>query len=300
MMNWLNYHHLQYFWTVAREGSVSAAARSLRIAQPTVSTQVKQLEEQLGERLFERSGRGLVLTEAGRVVFGYADEIFGLGRELVDTLRGRPTGRPLRLSVGIADVVPKLVAWRLLEPVLALPDAVRLVCHEDRHDRLLAAMALYELDLVITDTPLGPGTRVKAFNHPLGESGVTFIGTRALSALDPRPFPECLRDAPMLLPTENTTLRRGLDLFFEQLGLRPRVVGEFEDSALLKLVGEHGAGLFAVPTVIEDAVLSHPSLVVVGRTDAVRERFFAISPERRLKHPAVVAISQRAREIAGG
>ena len=300
-MNHLNYHHLSYFWTVVREGSVSAAARSLRVAQPTVSAQLRLLEEQIGQRLFERAGRGLVLTETGRMVHGYADEIFGLGRELMDTVRGRPTGRPTQLTVGIADVVPKLVAWRLLEPVPNLPHAIRLVCHEDRHDRLLAAMAGYELDVVLSDTPLAPGARVKAFNHALGESGVAFLARRELASGLSGEFPACLNAAPMLLPTENTTLRRALDGYFDQSGVTPRVVGEFEDSALLKVVGEQGVGVFAVPTLIETAALaSHPGLVVLGRTDAVKERFFAISPERRLKHPAVVAISQRARALTAG
>ena len=293
-MEWLNYHHLLYFWTVAREGSVARACQRLHLSQPTISGQLRVLEEALGEKLFARQGRGLVLTEVGRTVYSYADEIFSLGRELMDNLKDRPTGRPLRLSVGIADVVPKLIAYRLLEPALKLPERVHVVCREDKPERLLAELALHGVDLVLADAPLSPSMRIRAFSHLLGECGVCFFAVPALAAVYRRRFPASLAGAPMLLPTDNTTLRRSLDQWFDAQGLRPQVVGEFEDSALLKVFGQTGAGLFAAPAAIEREVRKQYGVVVVGRVEEIRERYYAISAERRLKHPAVVAISEAA------
>jgi len=299
-MEWLNYHHLLYFWVVACHGSVTRAAAELRLAQPTVSTQLRTLEEVLGEKLFARTGRRLVLTDVGRLVFRYADEIFGLGRELLETVKGRPTGQPMRLTVGIADAVPKLIAYRLLRPALAVAEPVRIICREDKPDRLLAELAIHELDLVLSDAPIGPTTKVRAFNHLLGECGVTFFGTPALARTCRRGFPRSLGGAPVLLPTDNTALRRSLDDWFESQDVRPRVVSEFEDSALLMAFGQAGMGLFPAPSAIERQVRSQYGVVVVGRLDAVCERFYAISGERRLKHPAVVAISEAARQRVFG
>ena len=299
-MEWLNYHHLLYFWVVACHGSVTRAAAELRLAQPTVSTQLRTLEEVLGEKLFARTGRRLVLTDVGRLVFRYADEIFGLGRELLETVKGRPTGQPMRLTVGIADAVPKLIAYRLLRPALAVAEPVRIICREDMPDRLLAELAVHGLDLVLSDTPIGPTTKVRAFNHLLGECGVTFFGTPALARTCRRGFPRSLGGAPVLLPTDNTALRRSLDDWFESEDVRPRVVSEFEDSALLMAFGQAGMGLFPAPSAIERQVRSQYGVVVVGRLDAVCERFYAISGERRLKHPAVVAISEAARQRVFG
>ena len=299
-MEWLNYHHLLYFWVVACHGSVTRAAAELRLAQPTVSTQLRTLEEVLGEKLFARTGRRLVLTDVGRLVFRYADEIFGLGRELLETVKGRPTGQPMRLTVGIADAVPKLIAYRLLRPALAVAEPVRIICREDKPDRLLAELAIHELDLVLSDAPIGPTTKVRAFNHLLGECGVTFFGTPALARTCRRGFPRSLGGAPVLLPTDNTALRRSLDDWFESEGVRPRVVSEFEDSALLMAFGQAGMGIFPAPSAIERQVRSQYGVVVVGRLDAVCERFYAISGERRLKHPAVVAISEAARQRVFG
>ena len=299
-MEWLNYHHLLYFWVVACHGSVTRAAAELRLAQPTVSTQLRTLEEVLGEKLFARTGRRLVLTDVGRLVFRYADEIFGLGRELLETVKGRPTGQPMRLTVGIADAVPKLIAYRLLRPALTVAEPVRIICREDKPDRLLAELAIHELDLVLSDAPIGPTTKVRAFNHLLGECGVTFFGTPALARTCRRGFPRSLGGAPVLLPTDNTALRRSLDDWFESEDVRPRVVSEFEDSALLMAFGQAGMGLFPAPSAIERQVRSQYGVVVVGRLDAVCERFYAISGERRLKHPAVVAISEAARQRVFG
>jgi LysR family transcriptional activator of nhaA len=295
-MEWLNYHHLLYFWTVAREGSVTKASEILGLAQPTVSGQLKALEESLDEKLFARSGRRLVLTDVGRTVYRYADEIFSLGRELQSTLKDRPTGRPVRFSVGVADVVPKLVAYRLLLPALTLPEPVHVVCREDKPERLLAELGVHALDLVLSDAPVSAGVSVKAFSHLLGETPVAFFGNETLAAAYRRGFPASLQGAPLLMPTENTSLRRSLDLWLEQQQIRPHVVGEFEDSALLKVFGQAGKGLFPAPAVIEDEVLEQYGVKLVGRVESVKERFYAISVERRIKHPAVLAISEAARE----
>jgi LysR family transcriptional activator of nhaA len=260
-----------------------------------VSGQLKSLEDSLGEKLFERTGRRLVLTDVGRVVFRYADEIFTIGRELQDTLKGRPTGRPVRFTVGIADVVPKLVAYRLLLPALSLPEPVHVVCREDKPERLLAELGVHALDLVISDAPVGAEVKVKAYSHLLGETPVGFFGTEALAAPHRRAFPRSLDGAPVLLPVETSSLRRALDHWFDAEGVRPRVVGEVEDSALLKVLGQAGLGLFPAPLAIEAEVRAQYGVKLAGRVDAVKERFYALSVERRIKHPAVLAISEAAR-----
>jgi len=296
-MEWLNYHHLLYFWTVAREGTIARASEELRLAQPTISGQIRVLEDQLGEKLFQRSGRNLVLTDMGRLVYRYADDIFGLGRELMDTLKDRPTGRPMRFQVGVADEVTKIIAYRLLEPAMRLPQPVHIVCRDGAPDRLLTDLATHSLDLVIADTPISPAIKVKAFSHLLGETAVTVFGTAKLAAARRKNFPRSLDGAPFLVPTIGKTLRRTLDHYFEQQGLRPRIVAELDDSALLTTFGQAGAGLFVAPTVLEKEVTRQFGVTIVGRLDSVRERYFAISVERRLKHPAVVAISEAANEM---
>ena len=296
-MEWLNYHHLLYFWTVAREGTIARASEELRLAQPTISGQIRVLEDQLGEKLFQRSGRNLVLTDMGRLVYRYADDIFGLGRELMDTLKDRPTGRPLRFQVGVADEVSKVIAYRLLEPALRLPEPVYMVCRDGAADRLLTELATHALDLVIADTPISPTIKVKAFSHALGETPVSVFGTAKLAAPRKRSFPKSLDGSPFLLPTVGKTLRRTLDQYFDQQGIRPRIVAELDDSALLTTFGQAGAGLFVGPTVLEKEITRQFGVTVVGRLDAVRERYYAISVERRLKHPAVVAISEAADEM---
>src|SRR5688572_26132413 len=294
-MNTLNYHHLLYFWTVVREGRISRAAEKLRVSQPTISAQLKLLEESLGERLFQRQGRTLVLTEVGRVVDRYASEIFTAGGELLETLKGRPSGRAPRLAVGVANAVPKLVVYRLLSPAIDGPEPVQISCHEDDPDQLVAQLATHSLDVVISDTPAAPHLRVKVFNHLLGESGTTFFAGRPLARrLAPR-FPHSLSGAPMLLPTINTSLRRALEQWFQNEGLRPVVSGEFEDPALLTTFGESGEAVFPAPTAIEDEVLRSHRVAMVGRTSIVRERYYAISVERRLKHAGVAAITNAAR-----
>jgi LysR family transcriptional activator of nhaA len=295
-MDWLNYHHLLYFWTVAREGSIARACEKLFLAQPTISGQLRALEKSIGDKLFTRYGRGLALTETGRMVYRYADEIFALGRELTDALKGRPTGRPLRLVVGVADVLPKIVSYRLLEPAFHLPDAVQVICREDKSERLLAELCVHELDMVLSDVPVGPTVKVKAFNHVLGECGVSVMGAAELAKPLRKGFPRSLDGAPFLLPTANTVLRRSLDQWFDTKGIRPAVRAEFEDSALLKVFGQAGVGLFVVPTVVENEVRKQYNVRLVGRLEEVRERFYAISVERKLKHPAVVAVCDAARQ----
>lgn len=299
-MDWLNYHHLRYFWIVVREGGISRAADKLRLSQPTISTQVKMLEEALGERLFQRKGRTLVLTDVGRVVDRYADEIFTAGNELLETLKGQPSGRVPQLAVGVANAVPKLVVYRLLLPATEGTEAVQITCREGHPDQLVAQLATHTLDVVISDTPAPPHVRVKVFNHLLGESGTTFFAGVPLARQLRRRFPRSLNGAAMLLPTVNTALRRALDQWFEAQGLRPTIAGEFEDSALLKAFGEAGRAVFPAPTAIERDVCRHYRVGIVGRTSAVLERYYAISAERRLKHPGVVAITSAARtEVFG-
>jgi LysR family transcriptional activator of nhaA len=295
-MEWVNYHHLLYFWVVAREGGLVPAGKVLRLSHPTLSAQIHALERHLDEKLFTKVGRKLALTDMGRVVFRYADEIFTLGREMVDTVKGRATGQPLRLNVGIVDVVPKLVVRRLLQPALSLPEAVKIVCYESTYEKLLADLALHTLDIVIADAPVPTSSSVRAFNHLLGETGVTFFGAPSLARRFRRGFPRSLDGAPVVLPIENTTLRRALNQWFARQDVKPRVVAEFEDSALLQVFGADGLGIFAASTVVEDEVCRQYGVSVLGRAAEVKERFHAVSVERRLKHPAVVAISDAARE----
>ena len=294
-MEWLNYHHLLYFWTVAREGGLLPAGKVLRLSHPTLSAQIHALEHRLGEKLLGKQGRRLVLTEMGRTVYRYAEEIFTVGRELMEAVKGSAKGRPLRLDVGVADSVSKLVVRRLLEPALALAEPVRLVCHEDAHENLLVRLASHELDLVIADAPVSPGSTVRAFSHLLGETSVSLFGTKDLARTYRRGFPKSLHSAPMLLPLENLTLRRSLDQWFDHLGIKPHVVAEFEDGALLKVFGGDGIGIFPAPTVIEKEVTRQDGVVRLGLAEGVRERYYAISVERRLKHPAIVAITETAR-----
>lgn len=295
-MEWLNYHHLLYFWTVAREGTVARASKQLGLAQPTISGQLQTLEQALGEKLFVRSGRHLVLTEMGQTVYKYADEIFSLGRELQETLKGRPASRPLRLTVGIADFVPKLVVYRLLQPALALAEPIQLVCREGKPERLLAELAVHSLDVVVADTPVAPTVKIRAFSHLLGECGVTFFGAEAMAKRYWKDFPNSLDGAPLLMPAETSALRRALDDWFYEHQIRPIVVGEFDDSSLLKVFGQEGVGLFPVPSVIARDVTRQHDVVEIGQLESVRARFYAISVERRLRHPALVAISAGARE----
>ncbi|MCP5155803.1 MAG: transcriptional activator NhaR [Ectothiorhodospiraceae bacterium] len=294
-MRHLNYHHLLYFWTVAREGGVARAAQALHVTPQTISGQIKMLEDAVGARLFARKGRRLVLTDTGQVVYEYAEEIFALGAELSEVLRGGARTGPLTLTVGITDVMPKLVAYRLLEPALAMRTPVRMVCREGKLDALMADLAMHQLDIVLADGPAAPGLNVRVYSHLLGDSGVTFFAASSLAQRLAPGFPRSLDGEPMLLPTRESALRRALELWFDAKDIRPVAVGEFDDSALIKAFGQAGTGVFASPSVIDPEITSQYGVEVVGRSEDVRERFYAISGERRIKHPAVVEISEAAR-----
>lgn len=295
-MEWLNYHHLFYFWTVAKEGTITKACKQLRLAQPTVSAQLRTLEDQLGERLFDRVGRRLVLTETGHLVYRYADEIFSLGHELIDTLRGQPDGKPQRLKVGVADVVPKTIVYHLLEPALRMSDPVHLICSEGKPNQLMAQLSLHELDVVLSDSPISSDVGVRAFSHFLGECNVTVLGSENLASRYRRRFPESLDGAPMLFSTQRTALRKTLDAWFDSMQIYPAVRAEFDDSALLKVFGQVGLGLIPIASVIASDIQRRYGVHYVGRLSEVKERFFAMSLERKIKHPAVVAILEGARE----
>jgi len=294
-VSWLNYHHLLYFWTAAREGSITKACEVLHLTQPTVSGQIRELEKSLKSRLFERSGRSIRLTEAGQIAYRYADEIFTLGRELQEALAGRPAGLTLRVVVGVADTLPKLLVQRLVAPALHLGQEVRVTCIDGDPDRLLVQLAAHEIDMVLSDFPANPRVGLKAFNHLLGDCGVTVFGANVLARRYRAGFPRSLDGAPMLLPSGNTALRRSLEQWFDEIGVRPQVRAEFTDSALLKAFGSFGDGLFVAPTAVEEDIKRMYGVGVVGREESVRERVYAISIEKRLKNPAVVAISKAAR-----
>jgi LysR family transcriptional activator of nhaA len=295
-MEWLNYHHLLYFYTVAKEGSVARASQVLRLAQPTLSGQIRKLEHVLDEKLFERRGRNLVLTEMGRIAYRYADEIFAIGGELMDTMRGRPTRRPPRLLVGVADVVPKLVVHRLIAVARLLEAGNQVVLREGKQADLLTALAAQSFDLVISDAPLSAQVKVRAFNHLLGSSSATFFAAPRLARRYRASFPACLNGAPMLLPTESSALRRALEKWFQEVGVRPRLVAEIEDSALLKVFGQHGAGIFAAPTIVANEVKRQYRVHAIHEAHDVTESFYAITVERRITHPATAAIARAARE----
>jgi len=293
-VKWLNYQHLLYFWTVAREGSIAAACEQLHLAQPTISTQIKTLEEALGCSLFDRSGRRLTLTDTGRMVFRYANEIFGLGQDLMDQLEGRTASGRLSLRVGIADAIPKHVAHLLLRPAINAAEPVRIACFEGKPNALLASLAVHDLDLVLSDSPVPPEMKLKGFNHLLGESEVAVVAAAELAAKYRRMFPKSLDGAPFLLPTANTSLRRSLEHWFSLRGVQPSIVAEFEDSALLKVFGEAGDGLFVIPTVIEEEARHRLDIRLVGRIETVRMQYYAIALERHLHHPGVLAIVETA------
>jgi LysR family transcriptional activator of nhaA len=295
-MEWLNYHHLLYFWTVVREGSVSKAAEKLRLSQPTISAQVRMLEQSIGERLFLRRGRTQLLTDVGRTVYRYADEIFGLGRELLETLDGRPPGRVMPLTIGVANAVPKLIVHRLLRPAIEQPATIRLICREDNAEQLVAQLASYALVVVIASAPAPAHLPMKVFNHLLGESTISLVAPAPLAARLRRRFPASLNQAPLLVPTTNSPLRRALDEWFDEERITPRIVGEFEDSALMQVFGQAAGCVFPAPSAIATDVSRFHGVRAIGRLNDVRERYYVISPERRLKHPGVLAITSVARD----
>lgn len=294
-MRHLNYSHLHYFWAVAKEGSIVKASELLHLTPQTISGQLKLLESDVGEPLFNRVGRRLELSDMGHVVLQYADEIFAVGTELANVVRGRHTADRLNLNVGVVNSMPKLIAERIIAPAFAMDAAVRVVCREDQMDPLLGELATHHLDLVLADQPAPSGFGLRVYNHRLGESGLTFFVRRKEASRYRKRFPESLSGAPLLLPESNSALRRRLDDWFDRQSITPTVVGEFEDSALMKAFGEAGIGIFPGPTTIESEICRMYGAGIVGRTDKVVERYYTISPERKLKHPAVVLITEEAR-----
>ena len=281
-MEWLNYHHLRYFYVVAKEGSLAAAAAKLHVSQPSISEQIRELEEALGEKLFRREGRANKLTDAGQVVFGYAEEIFTLGREMVSAVQQRPGARALRFYVGVVDSVPKLVTNEILSPVFAMPQAVHVICREGKLEDLLAQLAAHRLDIVLSDEPASSSTNFKTFSHLLGETGTTFCAEKRLAAKLRRGFPRSLHAAPALLPAENTTLRRALEIWFRAQHIQPRIVAEFEDLALMKVMAAEGRGFIAVPTVALKDAVAHYAFQPIGEAAQCRVHFHAMTrPEAR-------------------
>ncbi len=293
----LNYRHLHYFWVAAQEGSFTAAAERLDVAVQTVSVQIGLLEQSLGAALLAPQGRRLVPTEAGRQALAYADQIFQLGERLREAVGDRSRERSLRLAVGVSDALPKLIAHRLLEPVLAMPEKLRLVCQEGDFDDLVADLALHRLDVLLTDRAAAVGGGLRVYSHPLGECEISLFGVPALAKQFRRGFPAALQGAPMLLPTRDNALRGRIEQWFAARELRPDVAGEFEDNALLMTFGRAGLGLFPAPAVLSADIRTQFGAVRVGDLAGVREQYYAISAERRIRHPAVEAIQAGARGL---
>lgn len=291
----MNLKHLFYFWKTAKEGGVMRAGETLHVTPQTISGQIGQLEDSLGIKLFSRQGRALELTDAGRLALGYADEIFSLGAELEQAIRHYPKGRPATFRVGVSDALPKLLAYRLLEPAVTLGEPLRIVCREGRLERLLTELAVHRLDLVIADTPLPATLDVRAYNHRLAESGMSFVAAPALAARCTKTFPGCLAELPLLVPGEDSSSRQKLMRWLEKVRIRPRIVGEFDDSALMTAFGQAGVGIFPVPTVVEAEIVAAYGVKVLGRSTEARTEYYAISAERRVTHPCVLAIAESAR-----
>lgn len=292
-MEWLNYHHLRYFYVAAKEGSLARAAAALHVSQPSISEQISELEGALGEALFRRVGRNNRLTDAGQVVFNYAEEIFQLGSELLSAVQQRPGGRTVRFNVGVADSFPKLVSNEILKPVFAQPQPVHIVCREGKMGDLLAQLVAHRLNVVLADEPAPSSTNFKVFSHPLGESTVTLCAEAKLATKLKRNFPQSLNRAPALLPTENTVLRRVLETWFRARDVKPDVVAECEDLALMKVLAAEGRGFIAVPTVALKEAVSRYQFRSLGQASGCHLQFYALTAERRITHPAVALITGR-------
>ncbi len=286
----LNYRHLYFFWVVAKEGSITQAAERLGLAIQTISTQLGLLEQSIGKALFAPQGRRLVLTEAGRVALRYADQIFLLGEQMQEALADADVGRTMRLTVGLSDSLPKLIASRVLQAALQLPEKLKLVCFEDRFETLLGDLSVHKLDVILADRPVQSGTTLRVFSHLLGESDTMLFGVPALADKFRPGFPGSLNGAPLLLPTRNNAIRGRIDHWFESHNLRPEIMGEFDDNALLNTFGRNGMGLFPAPAVLAEDVAAQFGALPVGELQNVHEQFYAISNERKIKHPAVDAI----------
>ena len=299
-MSMLNYKHLHYFWVVAQEGSITRAAERLGVAIQTISGQLSLLEQQLGKALFNSQGRGLVLSEAGRLALGYADQIFQLGEELVDAVQTSDSAATLRLRAGISDGIPKLLAYQLLSSVTQMPVDVRLICDEDEFEDLLADLALHKLDVVLTDRAAPVGGNLKVFSSKLGDFDTGLFGRPELVARYTPGFPDSLQDAPLLLPTRHHALRGRIDRWLENHRLRPRIVGEFEDSALLNTFGRGGLGLFPAPLALAAQIAEQLAAQPLGAMAGVSEHIYAISNERRIRHPAIEVLCAAAAQGSGG
>ncbi len=295
MSDTMNYKHLHYFWVVAHEGSIVKASKKLHITPQTISGQLSLLEERVGGVLFDKVGRGLQLTETGRLVLRYADEIFELGRELKDVLRGAPPVGPAEFIVGAASALPKTVVYKIIEPALHLSHDISLTSHEGPMDAMLADLAIHKVDIVLSDTPVTNAVSVKAYNHLLGESGLTCFGSPQLERKLKKGFPESLHNAPALLPTTQYSVRQLLDGWFQQKDIIPVVRGQFDDSALMKSFGQTGMGVFFMSSTIEEEICKNFNVRVIGRIDGVKQKYYAISAERKVKHPAVAVICDSAR-----
>lgn len=294
-MRHLNYNHLLYFWTVAREGSIARAAEVLHLTPQTISGQLKILDATVGKTLFRRVGRRLELTVDGQIVKQYADEIFTLGAELTQRMKSEAPGVPLALNVGVVNSIAKLITYRILEPALKTDEDLRVVCREGELESLLADLAVHHLDLVVSDQPIPSGLSVKAYNHPLGRSGITFFAAGRHTSSLRRRFPQCLGEEPLLMPLSGSALRRSLDDWFESEGITPTILAEFEDSALLKAFGQAGTGLFPAPSVMAAEVERMYGARAIGEAQGIEESYYTISPERHIKHPAVLRITEAAR-----
>ncbi len=292
----VNYKHLHYFWVVAKEGGIARASERLHLTPQTISGQLSLLEEYLGISLFSRVGRNLALTETGRLVLSYADEIFSLGGELEELVHQLPASLPQTLRVGVVDVVPKSIAHRILAPALKMPEPVRMICRESSLDTLLAELAVHRLDIVLADRPIPSNVSTRGFSHKLGECAVSFFATEKLKKNLKGDFPQCLDRAPLLLPSSDNQLRSGIDQWLDKHRIYPRVVAEFDDSALMKVFGQEDAGIFIAPAAIEAEVTTQYRATCIGRVNEVKERFYAISVERRVSHPVVATIMETARE----
>jgi LysR family transcriptional activator of nhaA len=292
----LNYKQLHYFWQVARAGSIARASEQLDLTPQTLSGQIGLLETALGAALFRRVGRGLELTETGRRALSYADEIFEIGTEMEQALRDNVPGRASQLRVGIADVMPKSIVYRLLAPALELAEPIKIVCREDKLERLLGELAIHRLDMVLADRPMPAELNIKGYSHKLGECGVSFFAAPKLAGQYGKDFPGSLNHAPLLVPSMDTAMRGRLMRWLDAQRLRPRVVGEFDDSALMKTFGQAGVGIFVAPSAIAAEIVQQLGVVEIGQVAEVLDYFYAITVERRFTHPAVVAISEAARQ----
>lgn len=293
-MEYLNFHHLRYFWAVARKGGVRKAAQELNVSQPSISAQLKLLEEALGEKLFQRSGRNLVLTESGQLVLSYADEIFSAGRELMNAVKQRPGTRALQLNVGMTDSLSKLIAFEILEPAFKFSHPTHIVCRQAEIGPLVQNLQSHRLDIVLADEPASSSLKTKTFNHRLGRSGVTFCAAPAIAAKLRRNFPQSLNGASALLPSTNMGMRTALETWFDAQGVRPRLVGEFEDSALMEVASSGALGFTTVHTVVDHAALKHYGLKVIAKVEECGSDFYAITAERLVKHPVALAITEHA------